>query len=82
VLKETFMKRLKPIWSNLGPEDRRTCRRWAGGLFVSYFVAVVLAIGITYLNRPATDLDATTQIARLKPASDLTAMSAAPRQQH
>jgi hypothetical protein len=76
------MKRIEPFWRNLGPEDRRTCRRWTGGLFVSYVVAVMLVIGITYLNRPATDPDATTRIARLKPASDLTAMSVAPRQQH
>jgi hypothetical protein len=54
------MKRVEPIWSNLSPEDRRTYRRWTGGLFVSYFVAVILAIGITYLNRPATDPDGTT----------------------
>ena len=76
------MKRFEPIWSNLSLEDRRTYRRWTGRFFVSYFVAVILAIGITHLNRPATDPDATTQIARLKPASDLTAMSVAPRQQH
>lgn len=60
MLKETFMKRVEPIWSNLSPEDRRTYRRWTGGLFVSYFVAVILAIGMTYLNRPATDPDGTT----------------------
>ena len=38
---------MKRYPSNLSPEDRRTYRRWTGGLFLAYFVAVIVAIGVT-----------------------------------
>jgi hypothetical protein len=59
---------MKRFPSNLSPEDRRTYRRWVGGLFLSYLVTVTVAIGTTFTNRPASDLKVLneTQVARLK----------------
>jgi hypothetical protein len=58
---------MKPFPSNLSPEDRRTYRRWVGGMFLSYLVAVTIVIGIT-LPRSASDMRASSeiQVARLK----------------
>jgi hypothetical protein len=63
---------MKRYSSNLSPEDRRTYRRWTGGLFLSYLIAVIVAISITSMNRPATDLRTSNdaQMARLKAASE------------
>ncbi len=65
------MKHIEPMPDDLSSEDRRIYRRQTGGLFISYFVAVVFAFGITHLNKPAADPSApqSTQVARLKPAS-------------
>ncbi len=60
--------RPRPVPDNLSAEDQRIYRNWTGGLFVFYAAAVVLAIGVTYLTAPAAD-PATTQMARLKPAT-------------
>ena len=59
---------MKPFPSNLSLEDRRTYRRWVGGMFLSYLVAVTVAIGITLTNGPASDLKASneTQVAHQK----------------
>jgi hypothetical protein len=57
---------MKPFPDNLSPEDRRAYRRWTVGMFLSYLVAVVVTIGIIFMNRPASDLRASneTQFAR------------------
>ena len=44
--------------SNLSREDLRTYRRWTGGLYLSYFVVVTVAVGLTVANRPAEHLKA------------------------
>lgn len=71
------MRRVTRFPDNLNPEDRRTSRRRATGLYLSYAVAVAIAIGVTFVNRPATDLraDSETRMARLKPASNPDAAS-------
>ncbi|MFO1107543.1 MAG: hypothetical protein U1E61_00010 [Bradyrhizobium sp.] len=65
------MRRTTRFPDDLSPEDRRTSRRWTRGLYLSYAAAVAIAIGMTFVNRPATDLraDSETRMARLKPAS-------------
>jgi len=70
---------MKRFPSNLNAEDRRTYRRWVGGLFLFYLVAVTVAIGVTFMNRPASDLMASneTQTARLKAAAGSMAVSTA-----
>ena len=64
------MKRIEPMPDDPTSEDRRIYRRQTGALFISYFIAVTFAFGVTYLNRPAADPTAqqSTQVARLKPA--------------
>ena len=71
---------MKRFPSNLTPEDRRTYRRRTGGLFLSYLVAIIVAVGITFTNRPASDLTASneTQIARLKGPTASMAVSPLP----
>jgi hypothetical protein len=49
-----MMKRYYP--SNLSPDDLRTYRRWTRGLYLSYFAVVVVALGLTFVNRPAGDM--------------------------
>ena len=44
--------------SNLSPEDLRAYRRWTRGLYLSYFVVVTVALGLTFVNRPAEDMKA------------------------
>jgi hypothetical protein len=72
---------MKRFPSNLSAEDRRTYRRWVGGLFVSYLVAVIVAIGITFTNTSESDLRASndTQIAGLKGSTGALAASPAAR---
>ena len=41
--------------SNLSPEDLRVYRRWTRGLYLSYFTVVVVALGLTFVNRPEAD---------------------------
>lgn len=43
--------------SKLSPEDLRAYRRCTSGLYLSYFV-VVVALGLTFVNRPAGELAA------------------------
>ena len=66
------MRRMTRFPDHLSPEDRRISRCWAAGLYLSYAVAIAIAIGVTFFNRPAADLRAgnETQMARLKPASN------------
>jgi hypothetical protein len=49
-----MMKRHFP--NNLSPEDLRAYRRWTRGLYLSYFAVVVVALGLTFLNRPAEEM--------------------------
>lgn len=49
-----MMKRYFP--SNLSPEDLRAYRRWTRGFHLSYFAVVVVALGLTFVNRPAGDM--------------------------
>lgn len=65
------MKHIEPMPDESSSEDRRIYRRQTGGLFISYFIAIIFAFGITYLNKPEADPTASqsTQVARLKPAS-------------
>lgn len=49
-----MMKRHFP--SNVSPEDLRAYRRWTRGLYLSYFAAVVVALGLSFINRPAGDM--------------------------
>lgn len=44
--------------SKLSPEDLRAYRRCTSGLYLSYFVVVVVALGLTFVNRPAGELAA------------------------
>ena len=76
------MKRIEPIWRNLGPEDRRTLSPMDRRTFRLLLRRSHARDRNNLFEQTATDPDATTRIARLKPASDLTAMSVAPRQQH
>ena len=48
--------------------DRLTYRRSVGGLYLSYSVALIACIGMTFVHRPAYRLQATneSQILRLK----------------
>lgn len=49
-----MMKRHFP--SNVSPEDLRAYRRWTRGLYLSYFAVVVVALGLSFVNRPAGDM--------------------------
>lgn len=57
--------------SNLSEEDHRTYRRWTWGFYLSYLGIIVVAIALTFMARPATELAASNeiQIARLKASS-------------
>jgi hypothetical protein len=61
---EALMRRT-PVPSELSPEDQRVYYRWTRRLFAIYMTAIILAISVTYLTRPASDPEAT-QMARLK----------------
>jgi hypothetical protein len=65
---EVLMKRLP---SNLSADDLRIYRRWTGGLYLSYLAAIIVAIALTFANRPATELRASNEIrmARLNGSS-------------
>ena len=58
--------------NNLSQEDRKTYRRWLGGLFLSYGVVIAVAIGMIYFNQPSSDLRAgsETRMAGLKSTSN------------
>jgi hypothetical protein len=62
------MQRIKSFPSNMTAEDRRTYRRWTVGLFSFYLAAITVAIGVVFLNKPAGELRASSdiQMARLK----------------
>jgi hypothetical protein len=62
---------MKPLPSNLSADDLRTYRRRTGGLYLSYLAAIIVAVGLTFTNRPASDLRASNEIqmARLKGSS-------------
>jgi hypothetical protein len=49
-----MMKRHFP--SNLSPDDLRAYRRWTRGLYLSYFAVVIVALGLTFANRPTGDM--------------------------
>jgi hypothetical protein len=57
--------------SKLSADDQRTYRRWTGGLHLSYLVAIIVAIALTFTNRPVNELNASKEIlmARLKASS-------------
>jgi len=62
---------MKPLPGNLNADDLRTYRRQTGGLYLSYLAAIIVAVGVTFTNRPASDLRASNEIqmARLKGSS-------------
>ena len=62
---------------NLSAEDRRTHRRWTRGLFLFYSAAIAVAMGVAFINRPATELRASneTRTAGLKVTTGSTAIS-------
>jgi hypothetical protein len=62
---------MKRLPSNLSADDLRTYRRWTGGLYLSYLAAIIVAVALTFTNRPATELRASNemQMARLKGSS-------------
>jgi hypothetical protein len=64
--------------NNLSANDLRTYRRRTGGLYLSYLATIIVAIALTFTNRPASELRASNEIqmARLKAtpaATDVTA---------
>jgi hypothetical protein len=71
---------------NLSAEDRLTYRRWVRGLFAFYSAAIIIALTVLFLNRPADDLRASNevQVARLKakPLSTLMSQPAGPVSRH
>lgn len=52
------MKRHFPC--NLSSEDLRAYRRWTRGLYLSYFAVFVVALGLTFVYRPAANSVAST----------------------
>jgi hypothetical protein len=62
---------MKPLPSNLSADDLRTYRQRTGGLYLSYLAAIIVAVGLTFTNRPVSDLRAPNEIqmARLKGSS-------------
>ena len=68
---------MKRFPDNLSVEDRRTHRRWTRGLFLFYSAAVAIAMGVTFINRPASELRASkeTRTAGLKVTTGSTATS-------
>ena len=78
VAKGAGMKRFS---DNPSAEDRRTYRRWVGGLYLFYSAALVVAMGITFMNQPASELRASnqTQTARLNATAGSTTIAPAER---
>ncbi len=68
---------MKRFPNNLSAEDRRTHRRWTRGLFLFYSAAIAVAMGVTFINRPASELRASneTRTAGLKVTTGSTATS-------
>jgi hypothetical protein len=68
VSNEVLMQRFP---SHLSEEDQRTYRRWIWGFYLSYLGIIVVAIALTLMLRPATELAASdeVQMARLKGSS-------------
>lgn len=66
--------------NNLSQEDRKTYRRWMGGLFLSYGFVIAIAIGMIYFNQPSGDLRAAneTRMAGLKSTSTSAANATSP----
>ncbi|MEH2498033.1 hypothetical protein V1294_004512 [Bradyrhizobium sp. AZCC 1678] len=62
---------MKRLPSELSADDLRTYRRRTGGLYLSYLAAIIVAVALTFTNRPATELRASNEIqmARLKGSS-------------
>jgi hypothetical protein len=62
---------MKPLPSNLSADDLRTYRRWTGSLYLSYLAAIIVAVALTFANRPVSELKASKEIqmARLKGSS-------------
>jgi hypothetical protein len=53
---------MKPLPGTLNADDLRTYRRQTGGLYLCYLVAIIVAVGLTFTNRPAGDLRASNEI--------------------
>lgn len=72
---------MKRFPENLSAQDRRTHRRWVRGLFLFYSAAIVVAAGVTFMNRPVSELTALnhTQTAGLKVTAMPMAVSSAAR---
>ena len=68
---------MKRYPDNLSDEDRRTHRRWTRGLFLFYSAAIAVAMGVTFINRPASELRASneTRTAGVKMTTGSTAAS-------
>jgi hypothetical protein len=62
---------MKRLPSDLSADDLRTYRRRTGGLYLSYLAAIIVAVALTFTNRPATELRASNEIqmARMKGSS-------------
>jgi hypothetical protein len=62
---------MKRLPSELSADDLRTYRRRTGGLYLSYLAAIIVAVALTFTNRPATELRASNEIqmARMKGSS-------------
>ena len=67
-LDEVLMRRFP---NNVSESELRAYRRWAAGLYLSYLIAIIVAFGLTFANRPTSDLRASneTQTARSEAAS-------------
>lgn len=52
---------MKRFPDNLSAEDHRTYRRWTRGLFLFYSAAIAVAMGGTFINRPASELRASNE---------------------
>ena len=74
VSNEVLMKRFP---SKLSAGDLRTYRRWTSSLYLSYLAAIIVAIALTFTNRPANELKASNeiQIARTSASLDIPAAS-------
>jgi hypothetical protein len=72
---------MKRFPGNLSANDLRTYRRWTGGLYLSYLAAIIVAVALTFTNRPANELKASNEIqmARLKGSSPSIDVPAAAR---
>ena len=68
---------MKRYPDNLSAEDRRTHRRWTRGRFLFYSATIAVAMGVTFINRPASELMASneTRTAGLKVTTGSTATS-------